>query len=106
VVVQIDGDGVADQIPFGIGGPPMVVIRIQPMAGELSKFVVISSDSSDEGEEDIIQTDRIPGRIVQTSEWRHVLKYLPLTSVLIASPTIWVIQIFYRKQLAPLHPYC
>lgn len=38
------------------------------MAGELSKFVVSSSDSSDEGEEDIIQTDRVPGRIVQTSE--------------------------------------
>ena len=68
MVVQIDGDGTADQIPFGIGGPPMVVIRVQPMAGELSKFVVASSDSSDEGEEDIIQTERIPGRIVQTSE--------------------------------------
>lgn len=67
MVVHIDGDGIADQIPFGAGGPPMVVIRVQPMAGELSKFVVTSSDSSDEGEEDIIQTDRVPGRIVQTS---------------------------------------
>jgi len=47
----------------------MVVIRVQPMAGELSKFVVTSNDPSDEGEDDIIQTDRIPGRIVQTSEW-------------------------------------
>lgn len=68
MVVQIDGDGLADQIPFGVGGAPMVVIRIQPLAGELSKFVVTSSDSLDEGEEDIIQTDRVPGRIVQTSE--------------------------------------
>jgi len=67
VVVHIDADGVADPIPFGVGGPPMVVIRVQPMAGELSKFVVSSSDSSDEGEDDIIQTDRVPGRIVQTS---------------------------------------
>lgn len=68
MVVHIDADGVADQIPFGAEGPPMVVIRVQPMAGELSRFVVSSSDSSDEGEEDIIQTDRVPGRIVQTSE--------------------------------------
>lgn len=49
----------------------MVVIRIQPMAGALSKFVVSSSDSSDEGEEDIIQTERVPGRIVQTSEYGY-----------------------------------
>ena len=68
MVVHIDVDGAADQIPFGVGGPPMVVIRVQPMAGELSKFVVTSSDSSDEGEQDIIQTDRVPGRIVQTSK--------------------------------------
>jgi hypothetical protein len=67
VVVHIDADGVADQIPFGVGDAPMVVIRVQPMAGELSKFAVSSSDASDEGEEDIIQTDRVPGRIVQTS---------------------------------------
>ena len=67
MVVHIDADGVADQIPFGVGGAPMVVIRVQPMAGELSKFAVSSSDASDEGEEDIIQTDRVPGRIVQTS---------------------------------------
>ena len=68
VVVQIDADGTADQIPFCVGGPPMVIIRVQPMAGELSKFVVSSSDSSDEGEEDITQTDRVPDRIVHTSE--------------------------------------
>lgn len=70
MVVHIDADGIADQIPFGVGGPPMVVIRVQPIAGELSKFVVTSSDSSDDGEEDIIQTERVPGRIVQTSESR------------------------------------
>lgn len=68
VVVHIDADGIADQIPFGVEGPPLVIIRIQPMAGELSKFVVSSNDHSDEGEEDIIQTERVPGRIVQTSE--------------------------------------
>jgi len=67
VVVHIDTDGVADPIPFGVGGPPMVVIRVQPMAGELSKFFVSSSDPSDDVEDEIIQTDRVPGRIVQTS---------------------------------------
>jgi hypothetical protein len=40
-------------------GPPMVVIQVQPMAGEPSKPTVNSSDTVDEGEEDHIQTDRV-----------------------------------------------
>jgi hypothetical protein len=37
------------------------------MAGELSRYTVTSSDANDEGEEDIVQTARVPSRIVQTS---------------------------------------
>jgi hypothetical protein len=47
--------------------PPFVVVRVQPMAGELSRYTVTSSDPNDEGEEDIVQTGRVPSRIVQTS---------------------------------------
>ena len=37
------------------------------MAGELSRYKVTSSDPNDDGEEDIVQTMRVPDRIVQTS---------------------------------------
>lgn len=37
------------------------------MAGELSRYKVTSSDPNDEHEEDIVQTSRVPARIVQTS---------------------------------------
>lgn len=67
VVVHIDPFGSADAIPCSLSAPPFVVIKIQPMAGELSRYVVTSSDETDEGEQDIIQTERIPGRIIQTS---------------------------------------
>jgi hypothetical protein len=67
VVVHIDPSGSADPIPFGVGAPPFVVIRVQLLAGELSRYSVTSSDPTDEGEEDIVQTARVPSRIVQTS---------------------------------------
>ena len=67
VVVHIDPFGSADAIPTAMSAPPFVVIRVQPMAGELCRFAVTSSDTTDEGEQDIIQTERVPGRIVQTS---------------------------------------
>jgi len=68
-VVHIDRDryGSADPIPFGLGGPPFVVIRVQLMDGGLCRYSVRSSDPSDEGEEDIVQTARVPLRVVQTS---------------------------------------
>jgi len=70
VVVHIDPSGCADPIPFGMGGPPLVVIRIQPMAGELCRYTVTSREPTDEGEEDIVQTARVPARIVHTSKCR------------------------------------
>jgi hypothetical protein len=67
IVVHIDASGSADPIPFGINASPFVVVRVQPMAGELSRCTVTSSDPNDESEEDIVQTARVPSRIVQTS---------------------------------------
>lgn len=71
IVVQIDPVGTADPIPFGSRGPPYVVVRVQPMAGELSRYSVTSNnpdeDDDNDGEEDIVQSSRVPDRIVQTS---------------------------------------
>jgi hypothetical protein len=66
-VVHIDQLGSADPIPFGISAPPFARIRVQPMAGGLCRYAVSSSDPTDEPEEDIVQTERVPSRIVQTS---------------------------------------
>jgi len=68
--VHVDSLGSADPIPFGINSPPFVRIRVQPIAGELSRYTVTSSDPNDESEEDIVQTARVPARIVQTSMLR------------------------------------
>ncbi|KAF8195715.1 hypothetical protein K438DRAFT_1906377 [Mycena galopus ATCC 62051] len=66
IVVHIDALGSADKIPFGVGAPPFAVIRLQPLAGGVCRYKVTSSDPSDPGEEDIVQTTRIPSRIVLT----------------------------------------
>lgn len=66
IVVHIDALGSADKLPFGIGGPPFAVIRLQPLAGGVCRYKVTSSDPSDQGEEDIVQTARVPNRIVLT----------------------------------------
>ncbi|KAJ7068443.1 RhoGEF domain-containing protein [Mycena amicta] len=66
IVVHIDAHGSADKIPFGVGSPPFGVIRLQPLAGGLCRYKVTSSDPSDPGEEDIVQTARVPARIVLT----------------------------------------
>jgi protein ECT2 len=66
IVVHIDALGTADPIPLGIG-PPYVAVRIQPMAGELARYTVSSNHMNDEAEEDIVQTSRVPAKIVQTS---------------------------------------
>jgi protein ECT2 len=68
IVLHIDESGSADPIPFGSHGPPYVVVRVQPMAGELCRYIVTSNDPNDEEEEDIIQTVRVPTRIIQTSK--------------------------------------
>lgn len=66
--MHIDPQGTADPLPFGMGSPPYVIVRVHPMAGEISRYSVSSSDPNDDPEEEIVQTSRIPGRIVQTSE--------------------------------------
>jgi protein ECT2 len=70
IVVHIDERGTADPIPFGTNGPPFVVVRIQPMEGDLSRYSVTSNDPHDEGEQDIVQTSRVPAKIVQTSTFK------------------------------------
>ncbi|KAJ7283948.1 RhoGEF domain-containing protein [Mycena rebaudengoi] len=66
IVVHIDALGSADKIPFGVGAPPFGIIRLQPLAGGVCRYKVSSSDPSDPGEEDIVQTARVPSRIVLT----------------------------------------
>ncbi|KAF8663361.1 hypothetical protein AX16_000937 [Volvariella volvacea WC 439] len=66
VVVHVDPLGTADPIPFGIGGPPFVRIKIQPLAGGLCGYSVSSSDPAEENEEAIVQTERVPLRVIQT----------------------------------------
>ncbi|KAF8917932.1 hypothetical protein CPB85DRAFT_1284072 [Mucidula mucida] len=66
IVVHIDAVGGADNIPFGVEGPPFAVIRLQPLAGGVCRYKVTSTDPSDPGEEDIVQTSRVPNRIILT----------------------------------------
>ncbi|KAG2042276.1 hypothetical protein BDR03DRAFT_944957 [Suillus americanus] len=87
IVMHIDTLGTADPIPFGINGPPYVVVRIQPMAGEISRYTVTSSDPSDESEEDIVQTARIPSRIVQTIHQYGLFKFKTSNDSRPATPT-------------------
>ncbi|KIK67960.1 hypothetical protein GYMLUDRAFT_36761 [Collybiopsis luxurians FD-317 M1] len=66
IVVHVDALGTADDIPFGVCAPPFAVIRIQPLAGGVCRFKVTSSDPSDPEDEDVVQTARVPSRIVLT----------------------------------------
>ncbi|KAF7981667.1 hypothetical protein HWV62_32792 [Athelia sp. TMB] len=75
VVVHIDPLGSADPVPFGMDGPPFVRIRVQPMAGELCRYIVMSNDPNDDSEEDIVQTARVPARIVQTIHQFGLFKF-------------------------------
>ncbi|KAI0797051.1 hypothetical protein C8Q75DRAFT_223510 [Abortiporus biennis] len=76
VVVHIDREGAADPIPFGLPGPPIVVITVQPIAGELSRYSVSSVDPSQDMEEgDIVQTARVPERIIHTIHQYGVFKF-------------------------------
>lgn len=51
-----------------MGVAPFARIRVQPLAGGLCRYAVSSSDPTDDGEEDIVQTERVPSRIVHTSK--------------------------------------
>ncbi|KAI0921011.1 hypothetical protein AcW2_006119 [Taiwanofungus camphoratus] len=66
VVLHIDPLGLADPIPFGMRGPPLVIVRVQPLAGDLSRYKVTSTGPNDDDEEDIVQTARVPERLVHT----------------------------------------
>lgn len=66
--------GSADPIPFGIGAAPYASIRLQLIAGGLCRFSISSNDPEDDGEEDIVQIERVPSRIVNTSEF---ILYIP-----------------------------
>ncbi|KAI0776132.1 hypothetical protein BD413DRAFT_261330 [Trametes elegans] len=75
IVMHVDPIGVADAIPFWPHAAPYVVVRVQPMAGDLARYRVTSSDPDDEPEEDIMQTCRIPDRIVQTIHQYGLFKF-------------------------------
>ncbi|KAF8338748.1 uncharacterized protein EI90DRAFT_3038954 [Cantharellus anzutake] len=66
IVLHIDPSGRADRLPFGIDCGPYVIIRVQPMKGELCRYGVSSSDEPDEVEEEIVHTATVPNRIVHT----------------------------------------
>ncbi|KAG8884270.1 hypothetical protein FRB98_002543 [Tulasnella sp. 332] len=75
IVLHIDPMGSADPILFGVNGPPFVIARAQPMAGDLCRYTVTSSDPNDEGEGDIVHTAAIPSRIVQTIHQFGLFKF-------------------------------
>ncbi|KAI0307231.1 hypothetical protein B0F90DRAFT_1807884 [Multifurca ochricompacta] len=87
VVVHIDEFGTSDPIPFGINGPPFVSIRVQPMAGALSRYKVTSSDPSDENEEDIVQTGRVSDRIIHTIHQYGLFKFRTGKNSVPSTPT-------------------
>ncbi|KAG6833910.1 hypothetical protein H0H87_007921 [Tephrocybe sp. NHM501043] len=65
IVVHIDPLGSSDALPLGLGVAPFASIRVQPLAGQLCRYTVQSS-MDDDAEEDIVQTERVPSRIVDT----------------------------------------
>ncbi|KAJ7228502.1 RhoGEF domain-containing protein [Mycena pura] len=87
IVVHIDALGSADKIPFGVGGPPFGVIRLQPLAGGVCRYKVTSSDPSDPGEEDIVQTSRVPARIVLTIHQFGLFEFRTGRNSLPSTPT-------------------
>ncbi|KAI0035678.1 hypothetical protein K488DRAFT_42843, partial [Vararia minispora EC-137] len=87
VVVQIDPSGAADPLPFGIEGPPYVVIRVQPIEGDLARYKVTSSDPGDDNEEDIVQAGRVPERIIQTIHQYGLFKFRTDKNSVPSTPT-------------------
>lgn len=75
IVLHIDSLGTADPLPLGMACPPYVVVRVQPMAGEISRYSVTSTDPNGDPEEEIVQTARIPGRVVQTIQQYGLFKF-------------------------------
>ncbi|KAG8908171.1 hypothetical protein FRB99_008714 [Tulasnella sp. 403] len=75
IILHVDPFGTADPLPFGMHAPPYVIARAQPMAGELCRYTVTSSDPNDEVEEDIVHTAAVPSRIVQTIHQFGLFKF-------------------------------
>ncbi|KZT05600.1 RhoGEF-domain-containing protein [Laetiporus sulphureus 93-53] len=66
VVLHLDPSGTADPIPLAIRSSPLVAVRVQPLEGELCRYKVTTSDPGIEEDEDIVQTNRLPERVVHT----------------------------------------
>ncbi|KIO30176.1 hypothetical protein M407DRAFT_20644, partial [Tulasnella calospora MUT 4182] len=75
LIVHIDPFGDADPLLFGQQAPPYVIARVQPMAGEICRYTVTSSDPNDEDEEDIVHTPAVPARIIQTIHQFGLFKF-------------------------------
>ncbi|PPQ64623.1 hypothetical protein CVT24_008360 [Panaeolus cyanescens] len=86
VVVHIDPAG-ADPLPFGMNGPPFVVIRVQPMEGFLCRYSVLSSEPNNDIDEDIVQTDKIPSRVIQTIQQFGLFEFRTGKNSLPSTPT-------------------
>ncbi|EKM59750.1 uncharacterized protein PHACADRAFT_88401 [Phanerochaete carnosa HHB-10118-sp] len=84
-VVHIDPSGAADSIPFGNPGAPFVIVRLQPMPGEVSRWSVNCSDPDDQGEEDIVENAKLHQRIIATIHHYGLFKFR--TNNLSAPPT-------------------
>lgn len=105
VVVHIDSTGMADPIPFGLSGP-LVRIRVQLLAGGLCRYAVSASDPANETEEDIVQTERVPSRVVQTSQsLLPVPLLLALWMLQKPSSSIWSVPVQNRKELCTIHTH-
>ncbi|KZT60783.1 hypothetical protein CALCODRAFT_84865 [Calocera cornea HHB12733] len=67
IVLHIDPKEVqADDLPFGVDGGPYVIVRVQPMEGNLSRWRINTRDPGEPEEEDIIETAEIPDRVIHT----------------------------------------
>ncbi|GJE84556.1 RhoGEF domain-containing protein [Phanerochaete sordida] len=84
-VVHVDTSGFADPIPFGDPGAPFVIMRLHPLAGEVSRWSVQCSDPDDQGEEDIVENAKVHQRIIATIHHYGLFKFR--TNNISAPPT-------------------
>ncbi|EJD01616.1 uncharacterized protein FOMMEDRAFT_126677 [Fomitiporia mediterranea MF3/22] len=75
IVLHIDSLGDADPLLFGMDGPPYVVIRVRPIPGDLCRYSVLSCDPDEEPDEDVVQSARIPSRVIQTIHQYGLFKF-------------------------------
>ena len=69
VILHIDQRDTADSVPFNVDGDsPFVVIRVQPLEGEIARYAVMSYPEDDAPVEEIIYTSAILDRVLQTSQ--------------------------------------